>query len=176
MAADASSALLLQPTCQAVSDWHHYIAASILGPMLLWLTSDSSITNAAACSSMPMAAKTLGWYAHTSYGVLMPAAGFCALEWRLKARWVRDKLGRQLVYGPMGWPRSERQPATFGSYVQYWLNWILVSAAVLGLLWVALTWLVPLLPLMPCRTCEDNGTCRPVACGESRRLVLGSAA
>lgn len=170
MAADPSSALLLQPACQAVSDWHHYIASSIFGPMLLWLTSDSSITNAAACSSMAMAAKTLGWYAQASYGVLMPMAGFCTLEWRLKARYVREKLGKQLVYGPFGWPRSEHEPSTFASYMQYCLSWTLVSAAALGLLWVGLTWLVPLLPLMPCQTCADKRTCQSVTCGKWRSM------
>lgn len=183
MAADPSSALLLEPTCQAVSDWNHYIAASILGPMLLWLTSGSSTTNAAACKGMAMAAKTLGWYTHASYGVLLLAAGFCALEWRLKARWVREKLGKQLVYGPLGWPRSECQLSTFASHLQHGLNWILVTAAGLGLLWVIFTWLVPLMPpsfggIVLCggRTCVDKGTCRSVACGECRQLACAGVA
>jgi hypothetical protein len=142
--------------------------------MMLWLTANSSIANAAACSSMPMAAKTLGWYAHASYGVLLPAAGFCTLEWRLKAKWVRDKLGRQLVYGPMGWPCSDNEPGTFAAHLQHCVNWILVTAAGLGLLWVGLTWLVPLMPLESCRTCVDKGTCQAVACGEPQQHYLNT--
>jgi hypothetical protein len=166
MAGEANSALLLQPTCQAVSDWHSYIAASFLGPMWLGLFGDRTLTNPAACSSMVLAATTLAWYVQAVAGVLVPAAGFCALEWRLKAEWVRQKLGMQLGYGPLGWPRSQHQPRTVASAVQSVTSWVMVVAAGFGLAWVALTWLTPLLPQMACETCADSGTCQPVICGE----------
>jgi hypothetical protein len=170
MAADPASALLLQPACTGVSDLHTFIAASFLGPVLYMLTSGSSnssisIANPAACASMPMAARVLGWYAQASYGLLMPVAGFCTLEWRMKARWVKQKLGRQLVYGPWGWPSSQHDRGLL-CWVQNFTTWVLSIAAGMGLLWVALTWVVPQLPLMECQTCADSGTCLELQCGE----------
>lgn len=167
MAADPASALLLQPACTGVSDLHTFIAASFLGPVLYLLTSGSSVSiaNPAACASMPMAARVLGWYAQASYGLFMPVAGFCTLEWRMKARWIKQKLGRQLVYGPWGWPCSQHDSGLLYR-VQNLTSWVLSIAAGMGLLWVALTWLVPQLPLMECQTCADSGTCLELQCEE----------
>lgn len=179
MAADPASALLLQPACNGMTDLHRYIAASFLGPVLDLLTSNGSISlaNPTACASMPMAARTLGWYAQASYGLLMPVAGFCTLEWRMKAKWVKQKLGKQLVYGPWGWPCSQHDTGLL-CMVQNFTTWVLSVAAGMALLWVALTWVVPQLPLMVCQTCADSGTCLPLQCGEwavcSRELLLES--
>jgi hypothetical protein len=139
----------------------------MFGPALSLLRPDGNITSAAACSSMPVAARTLGWYAQAAYGLLMPVAGFCTLEWRLKARWVRNTFGKQLVYGPFGWPRSQLEPKTLSTMVQMVISWSMVVAVALGLLWVGVTWVVPPLPLMTCQTCAEKGTCQPIQCGES---------
>jgi hypothetical protein len=117
---------------------------------------------------MALAARTLSWYAHFVYGVLLPVAGFCTLEWRLKSRWVKKNLGMDLVYGPLGWPRSQHERKTFAVRLQSYLSWLLVLMAAMVLTWVAAAWIVPRLPLMQCRTCEDAGTCRKLECGESR--------
>lgn len=123
MVAEPTSALLLQHTCNSVSRVHQFILGSVFGPVLLVAAPGSRISNPAACSNMVIAARTLGWYAHTAYGLLMPIAGFCTLEWRMKAKWVHRKLRRQLVFGPLGWPRSSVEPRTFGSACQSFLSW-----------------------------------------------------
>lgn len=46
---------------------------------------------------------------------------------------------------------------------------VLAIVALFGLCWVAVTWLVPQLPLRQCVTCEMRGDCHPVDCGESAR-------
>lgn len=165
MAADPASTLLLQPACTGVTELHTYIAASFLGPVLYMLTSDSSssLPNRAACAGMPMAARMLGFYAQASYGLLMPVAGFCTLEWRMKAKWVKQKLGRQLVYGPWGWPCSQHDVGLLYR-VQNVTTWVFSVAAGMGL-----TWVLPQLPMMECQTCADSGTCLPLQCGEWRQ-------
>jgi hypothetical protein len=123
MAANPVSALLLQHTCNSVSRVHQFILGSIFGPFLLVTAPDSRVCNPAACSNMVMSARTLGWYTQTAYGLLMPIAGFCTLEWRMKAKWAHQKLRRQLVYGPFGWPEYDLEPRSLNSDCQSVLSW-----------------------------------------------------
>lgn len=161
MAADPSSALLLQPTCRAVADLHSIMVAAILGPQFLF-----PHNRPAACSTMLISARVLGWYAQAVYGVFMPVAAFCTLEWRLKQRWMKEALGGQLVYGPLCWRQSQPKCSKLVTAVQDLFSWLLVTAVCWVLLWEVVTWIVPQLPLMQCQSCEDTGTCLPVTCGE----------
>jgi hypothetical protein len=152
----------LQPMCQSVTNVHGYIAQSIFGLLAL---NPSHISNPAACSSMALAARTLSWYAHAAYGVLMPFAGFSTLEWGLKSAWVKKELDRDLVYGPFGWFRASHEQATYGDTVQSFVSWVLAMVAGFAVTWVAVTWIAPQLPLMECATCEDRRMCQELKCG-----------
>lgn len=177
MAADPSSALLLQPTCQAAGNIHKSIVGAVLGSLSL-LSNDRP----AACSGMEMSARTLVWYAQAIYGIFMPAAAFCTMEWRLKARWVKETQGKQLVYGPLCWPQRRPQRSTPTSMSGPWplaaslrgfTAWLLATVLCWVLLWELVTWAVPQLPHQGCRTCEQAGTCEPIPCGECcRKPVL----
>jgi hypothetical protein len=111
---------------------------------------------------MLMSARVLGWYAQAVYGAFMPVAAFCTLEWRLKQRWVKETLEGQLVYGPLCWRQSQPKCSKLVTAVQDLFSWLLVTAVCWVLLWEVVTWIVPQLPVMPCQTCEDTGTCLPI--------------
>lgn len=145
-----------------------YIAGLIFGPLLYVLWPTGIIGDpAAACGSSLASAATLMAYAQAAYGMLFPFAGFCTLEWRLKAKWVREVLGQQLVYGPFGWPQSEGGPRTFASALQNLLTWMLSVAIGLFFLWWGCTMVTAWVGRLPCQTCEDRGNCRAFApCGK----------
>ena len=161
MAADPVSALLLQPTCRAVASMHNTLVGAILGPMFV-LSRDRP----AACSGMAMSARVLGWYAQAMYGLFVPIAAYGGMEWRLKAHWVKDTLGKQLVYGPLRWPQSQPSRTSTWTSLHTFVRWSLATAVCWVLLWEGVTWVVPQLPLMPCQSCEQAGTCMPITCGE----------
>ena len=145
----------------------HYIASAIFGYPGMTAGPSSSVHSPAACSSMTSAARVLVWYSQLLYALMMPLAGFCTLEWRLKSKWVEHKLSKQLVYGPWGWPRSTTGLQNFASCLQSFITWLLYSTGIVAVVWCFSVWVVPRLPLMECETCVDKGTCRPVApCGE----------
>ena len=163
LAADYSSALLLQPACRGISTLHHVMISAMWGPALLPKGGpSSSAQDLAACSSMTSSAHMLMLYTQLLYGLLLPAAGFCSLEWRLKASYVYNQLGKQLVYGPWGWPRSVPRPATFASRLQTSVSWLLFIIGSVAAVWCASMWLLHRLPMVQCETCADKGTCLEV--------------
>lgn len=126
--------------------------------------------NPDVCTDVLGSARLLSWYAHAAYIVLMQGMAFTSMEWQLKGRWVRQHLGKQLVYGPLAWPRCE--PLARG-YSVFWQQRVLSLAiyvpTTLGLLWFFCMWLVPLLPHQPCDVpCLATGSCpKMTPCGES---------
>lgn len=162
MAADPVSALLLQPTCRAVAGMHNTVLGAILGPLFVL-----SRERAAACSSIPMSARVLGWYAQAIFGLFIPVAAYGSMEWRLKGRWVKQTLGKQLVYGPLCWPQGhQRRTGNLWLTLHNLVKWLLGTVICWVLLWEGVTWVVPQLPMMPCQTCEQAGTCMAITCGE----------
>jgi hypothetical protein len=56
--------------------------------------------------------------------------------------------------------------------VSFYIRRVLVIVVSFGLCWVAVTWVVPQLPLRECVTCEMKGDCQPIDCGECRKSLV----
>lgn len=149
------------------------LVTSLFAPHLSALLTSGLDNTAATCSTLLGSARVLSYYSHAAYILLMPGATQLYIEWKLKSRWVH-KLGKQLAYGPLGWPRSQlgvrpQRPAGSGWLyrLQQAYYWLLGVSLALALLWLVCLWVVPKLPMERCPTCEDSGTCQPLApCGE----------
>jgi hypothetical protein len=196
LASDAGSALLLQPTCEAIVQMHLVATGSVMGPSFL-----QGVSASASCGDMLSSAKTLVLYAHAIHGLLVPLAGFLYLEWRLKAAWAREMTGKRLAYGVTSrvqWPQPGQQRGLHSSStssssgsgssgsgggsgcdalgrgrMRLGSSLLLLPLLLLGLLWAATVALAPALPDAECSTCQDLGTCQPtLPCSECCVLRL----
>jgi hypothetical protein len=179
MAANPFGGLLLQPTCKALTQLHQLVFGSLLGTLFLSATGYSTADE--LCHDMPSAARLLVWHAWAVQSVLVPALTMFHLEWRLKRKFVRTHCGSELRLSP-AWlrplPAARRWSGATHHTQQHSAGcaWGRLQAAVvrpvmlvplLGLLWSVLVLVLRRLPMAPCETCADTGTCvRAAPCGK----------
>lgn len=187
MAADATSAALLVPSCDAVAQLHQLAFRPWLGSLYdAWGRSSSA---RAACADSAAAARTLIFFFQLLHSLWLPAAGFLSLEWRLKEAWVARRYRvLHLAYGPpwlgrLLWPDAShggvdrrRRPGEQGHVVPRMLRLALLLLVSAGLLWCLTVELQPLLPHEACTTCADLGTCQAVSNGGGAWARLGAPA
>lgn len=169
MAGDVTSATLLQPSCEAMSQLHQLLFRPWLGSLY-----DAWSRGSTPCADAASSARALIFFFQIMHSVWLPAAGFLRLEWRLKQAWVARVYRRQLAYGPPwcgkllcpdvspGGVDSQR-PSRPDHIVTRMLRLMVVLVVSMGLLWCLTVELQPLLPHEKCYTCANAGTCQPIS-------------
>lgn len=170
---------MLQSTCSAITQLYELVVGSFLGTF--FLTRSNTPSAASGCRNPVTAAHTLMIFCQLVHGLLVAAAGFMYMEWSLKSAWVKEELGKQLMYGPAWTPWSHCMPmcpqqlergsprrvsrrtaaSTAKGRVHNMLALAAVLVAGLGLLWSLSVDTQPILPLVPCPAVREplNQTC-----------------
>lgn len=190
-AADPHSVPLLQPSCVAMTQLHSVVLGSLVGLAISpglggTAGSGSSSSSSRACGDALSSARTLLWYKAVVHNVIL-TSGFMWLEWRLKANFVRQRLQKQLVFGPFSAAHTDSQQDgdasdTEGSkgVLYKMVTWLLATVLTLALLWTLCLWLVPQLPQQHCKAfggaCEEPPRPLSTLCGEHSvlRISLGA--